>query len=79
MTYRATENSSALTPEERVAEAKRILFDLKLVDYMDMMTPKEQSFVGDQKDKLEPLSREPQWISIKQLWWLRDLKEKYID
>lgn len=78
MTYRATDDSSSQTPQDRVDEAKRILFEQGLALKVEEMTgSNERSFVYDQADRLSNDPNAP--ISIKQLWWLRDLKEKYLD
>lgn len=78
MTYRATSDSSSQTPQERTDEAKRILFELGLATKVEDMTgSSERSFVYDQADRLSNDPNAP--ISVKQLWWLRDLKEKYLD
>ena len=68
MSYRATESSCTLSPEERVEEAQRIL---TMVDeFQDMMTPNERDFV-------EKMDGAPV-CSIKQLFYLRDIKDRYI-
>ena len=76
MTYRATESSSSQTPDERQAEARKILFDMGLAAYVDLMAEKERDFVSRLANDLE--IRSSVAVSVKQLWWLRDLKEKYL-
>lgn len=76
MTYRATNESSTQTPEERADEARRILFDIGLADHTDEMTQKEREFCAkliNEHDIVGTIT-----VSPKQLWWLRDLKEKYL-
>ena len=62
-------NESTQTPDERRAEADRIIniFD----GYRDEMTLKENEFI-DQMDNPSP-------VSPKQLFWLRDIKAKYCE
>jgi len=77
MNYKATEDSSTQTPEERIAEAQRILFEIRLVDHLLGMEPREFKFVRKMQESLSRTSIQGQFVSIKQLWWLRDLKDKY--
>jgi hypothetical protein len=56
-----------LTQDERVAEKDRIVS--RLADCQDEMTPKEREFVTKMHDY--------NWVSIKQLLWLRDINGKY--
>ena len=64
-------NTSTQTPEERRVEATRILRILEEVD-LDQMAEYERNFVqGQYLDEDQP-------VSPKQLFWLRDLKEKYL-
>ena len=77
MVYRATNESSDLTPEQRVIEAHRIVFEMGLHHEIERMNPNEASLVtriyneGTDASGMGP-------VSIKQLWWLRDLKDKYL-
>lgn len=57
-----------LTPDERVAEANRIVSRLAN-GCEDEMTPTERNFVS----KMEGAD----YCSIKQLFWLRDINDKY--
>lgn len=56
-----------LTQDERVAEKDRIV--ARLEDFEEQMTPKEREFVTKMHDY--------NWVSVKQLFWLRDINEKY--
>jgi hypothetical protein len=56
-----------LTQDERVAEKDRIVS--RLTGIQDEMTPKEREFVTKMHDY--------NWVSVKQLFWLRDINEKY--
>jgi hypothetical protein len=56
-----------LTQDERVAEKDRIVS--RLTGIQDEMTPKEREFVT----KMESSS----FVSVKQLYWLRDINGKY--
>jgi hypothetical protein len=74
MSYRATNESSTQTPQERCEEARRILNKVGLADHVDEMTSAEQNFVSRLISDLE-IADVP--VSIKQLFWLRDLVDKY--
>jgi hypothetical protein len=68
MGYKVFDDSSCtLTPDERRAEATRLCALLKGIE---TMRSGEQSFV---KQISDPWAA----VSIKQLFWLRDLNEKY--
>jgi hypothetical protein len=62
-------SESTLTPEQRADERNRLVGMLLEVEYR--MTNAEQSFVSDQRRATWP-------PSVKQLFWLRDLKDKYL-
>jgi hypothetical protein len=73
MAYHPLTRDSGGTPEDRRSEASRILkmfvesgFDL------DELAPNERRFMD------QMLDNELQPISTKQLFWLRDLKEKLL-
>ena len=55
-----------LTPAERIEEAGRIVE--MLASHMDELTDKERSFVEGIESS----------CSVKQLFWLRDIKDKYL-
>jgi hypothetical protein len=57
----------SLSPDERRAEATRIC-DI-IADDLDSYAPHEQKFIVD-------ISSWDRTVSIKQLFWLRDLKDK---
>lgn len=59
-------SSCSLTPKERLEEAFRIIAILE--PYMDQLAPNELKMV----EGLEYA------CSVKQLFWLRDIKDKYI-
>jgi hypothetical protein len=73
MTYRATNESSTQTNEERADEARKII-EMGLADHLERMTPKERDFV----ERIAHDSADVLFVSVKQLWWLRDLKERYL-
>lgn len=75
MTYRATNESSDLSHEERIAEARKIVIDMDLQGHTGDMTAKESGFVLVMANDLGLGHAN---VSIKQLWWLRDLKDKYL-
>jgi hypothetical protein len=68
--YHPLANDSGGTPESRREEATRILRMLDSVD-LDTMTASEKKFCNGM------YADEDQAISPKQLFWLRDLREKY--
>ena len=78
MAYRATGESTTLTPEEMSAEARRILGMLD--DVTGRMTVEEYRFVSGQAEAAEMAEAmgARYGVTVKQLWWLRDLKEKYL-
>lgn len=61
---------------EHMAEAKRILVDMGLISHVDDMTHAERNFV----EKMFAQVEEGKWVvSGKQLFWLRDLRERYCE
>ncbi len=62
-------SESTLNAEQRAEERSRIVGMLLEVEHR--MTNTEQSFVSDQRRATWP-------PSTKQLFWLRDLKDKYL-
>jgi hypothetical protein len=61
-------SSCTLTDDERRAEATRIVG--MIGDLTDVMLPHERKF-------MEQVSDVYATVSVKQLFWLRDLKDKY--
>lgn len=69
MAYNVFDDSSCtLTPSERRAEASRIVN--RIQDCMDRMTPGERKFVESMGCDFAP-------CSVKQLFYLRDLNDRY--
>lgn len=68
MAYHALSNDSGSDEQARIVEARKIVSMLE--DYTEQMTPKERGF-------LEQIS-ESESCSVKQIFWLRDIKEKYL-
>ena len=68
MTYHDLSKDTAQTPERRVEEAHEIT--KLLSDVIEQMNPNEQTFVEAMGDCVV--------CSPKQLFWLRDLKDKYL-
>jgi len=62
------DSSSTLTPAERRQEASKIVS--RISDCLDQMTPTERRFVESVSCGFAP-------VSIRQIFWLRDLNEKY--
>jgi hypothetical protein len=61
-------SQSTLTPQERRLEASKIVG--RIQDCLDQMTLGERKFVESMGCDFAP-------VSVKQLFWLRDLNEKY--
>lgn len=61
-------SESTLTAQERRQEASRIVN--RIQDCLDQMTPGERRFV-------ESMGCDFAAVSVPQLFWLRDLNEKY--
>jgi len=62
-------SSCTLNAEERREEANRIL---NMIGHLsENMTVKEQDFCEDIMDENDT-------VSVKQLFWLRDIKDKYL-
>jgi hypothetical protein len=62
-------SSCTLTDDERVAEKDRILRMLLERTTLSVMTPTEAEFIGKMDDARS--------VSVKQLFYLRDINEKY--
>jgi hypothetical protein len=74
MPYRATPESSTQSPDERVSEARRIVIDMGLYKKIPNMDFDAGGFV----EKLRrDLGRNCAVVSVKQLWFLRDLLERF--
>jgi hypothetical protein len=73
MAYHPLTNDTGGTADDRRAEASRILSILSKngVD-SSVMSPREQGFYEQMADD------ETQPVSPKQLFWLRDIKDKYL-
>jgi hypothetical protein len=67
MAYHPLTNDTGQTPERRREEANDLC--RMLGDSLDGMTDKERDFMESITDS--------QWCSPKQLFWLRDLRDKY--
>jgi hypothetical protein len=68
MAYHPLANDSGGDADSRVNEARKIV--TILADCCESMTPKEASFVESMDECTA--------CSVKQLFWLRDIKEKYL-
>jgi hypothetical protein len=62
-------SSSGMSASDRRAEASRIVTMIE--DLIEKMTPFEKKFVEQMGDDFVP-------VSTKQLFWLRDIKDKYL-
>jgi hypothetical protein len=69
MAYHPLANDTGGSPEDRRNEADRILKILEDVDAVQFTT-KEDQFIGQIRDDVP--------VSPKQLFWLRDIKDKYL-
>lgn len=72
MAYHPLANDTGGSDEDRRNEADRILKMLVDIDPEFHMTPSEQRFI----EKMYDDGAQP--ISPKQLFWLRDIKDKYL-
>lgn len=70
------DKASGGTPEDRNAEAWRILDEMGLKNAA-FEQDREQDFVASLMDRFEQYGIKTV-VSSKQLFWLRDLKEKYL-
>lgn len=70
MSYHPLTNETGGNSLERRVEADRILKMLNESGIVGSMTPKEESFIGQIEDG--------DFVSPKQLFWLRDIKDKYL-
>lgn len=62
-------SDSGMTPEERRAEATRIV---------NMISDRSEEMKSHERQFVEKMADDSEWVSTKQLFWLRDLKEKYL-
>jgi len=74
MSKTTVSNDSWGTPEARRDEALRILKIMEDNHMRGSMTDKEGGFVDDISERLTDLT---EFISPKQLIWLREIKDKY--
>lgn len=70
------DTASGGSAEDRNDEAKRILFDMGLKDAAFEQS-REEDFVASLIDRFEQYGIKTA-VSSKQLFWLRDLKDKYL-
>ena len=76
MAYFTDSSGTTLSTQERTDEAKRILRRIESCSgWEDCMTEQASSFVIDKLRQLEMFDSVGE-VSLKQLWWLRDLSEK---
>lgn len=68
------QGESTLTNAEKVTEAKKLIGYLE--DHFEEMQPGERQFVQQMAERLETWG-DTMAIMNKQLFWLRDLYEKY--
>ena len=79
MAYRATDSSSTQSPAERAAEARRIIFDMGLARHVYEMTSNARNMVESKRAMLESNEDAGVVVTVKELWWLRDLRERYCE
>jgi hypothetical protein len=68
MTYHPLSQDSGSSPEQRRTEATKLC--QLLGEYLDELTERQRKFV-------EQMSDEDETVSTKQLFWLRDIWEKF--
>jgi hypothetical protein len=71
----ALNQDSGGTGADRIAEAERIM-GMGLADHIDEMNDRERDFVEKMSSQLDVIDHTT-FVSPKQLFWLRDLKDKY--
>lgn len=76
-TYHPLTQDSGGTAEQRNQEAFDILVKMGLQNKTEEMTERESEFIEQISDRLSQFG-EKCMVSPKQLFWLRDLKEKYL-
>ena len=75
MTYHPLTDDSGQTPERRAEEAQHLLKMLE--NSATGMQPNELKFIAETAARFEQYG--PRTIvSVKQLFWLRDLRDKYL-
>jgi hypothetical protein len=70
MTYHPLANDTGGTADDRRAEASRIIRIIFNSVDVDSVTPKEKTFIFQMDEGGE--------VTPKQLFWLRDIKDKYL-
>lgn len=70
-------NDWGSTPAQRNEEAQHILVKMGLIGATEMMRDNERKFVEDLMERFEQY-QERTLVSVKQLFWLRDLKDRYL-
>lgn len=64
-------SESGMTPDEQRAEATRRVRAFIREGSYNIMSVKERAFVTSMSDETKP-------VNVKQLFWLRDLGDKYL-
>ena len=77
MAYHPLANDSGGTAEDRNNEAFDILVKKDLQNKIEMMTEREAEFITQLADRMSQFGAKCM-VSPKQLFWLRDLLEKYL-
>lgn len=67
-----TSGTSGMSAKERYEEAMRIVPMLMEIEVFDQMKAHEKKFVQEMDDEFDT-------CSDRQLFWLRDLKQKYVE
>ena len=75
MGYNQLSNDSGGDADSRNHEASRLMEMLE--GYEDKLSEKEQSFIADLRERFEQYGGKT-IVSVKQLFWLRDLKDKVL-
>lgn len=77
MTYHSLASETGGDDFARNREAHKIVIAMKLTKYLHDMESREKTFVMDSYSRLQQFGVDA-IFSTKQIFWLRDLKEKYI-
>lgn len=77
MAYNTLTKDSGGDNSDRAIEAHKIVVGMGLLDKTEEMKPHEREFVESIAERLEQYA-DLTLVSTKQLFWLRDLKERYL-
>jgi hypothetical protein len=74
-------SANPLYKESGGDDASRSSEAIKLLEMIDdnaLVSPSDSKFVSDCRERLEQYGQAKFWISAKQLFWLRDIKDRQL-